>query len=184
MTFNNIRESLSIYRILTILLISLLPYSFADAQIVKDIETFLKDDTTTHTTKEEKNAAGTAENETDSVKLIKVRKELEEAKINEANLKLQLELSKYQHDLKDSLKRAELKHKIDSLRNITKGVPVVVKDDTLFTIYAKWGGYTASERAEGIIQKIESLGKNITLKPDSVYIENTDLSTEIGRAHV
>ena len=42
----------------------------------------------------------------------------------------------------DSLKLAKQKHRIDSLRMVTQGIPVVVDNDTLFYFYAKRGGHT------------------------------------------
>lgn len=40
----------------------------------------------------------------------------------------------------DSVKLARQKQRIDSLRHQTKGMPVVVEEDTLFYFYAKRGG--------------------------------------------
>lgn len=63
----------------------------------------------------------------------------------------------------DSLKLAQIqenervKMQVDSLRASTKGVPVVVFDDTLFYIYSKLGPYSPSERAKSISRKLEYL---------------------------
>ena len=115
----------------------------------------------------------------DSEKVEKIRKELEEARLSEANMQLQIEQMKLKYDSSDSTKYAAQKAKIDSLRNITHGAPVIVDGDTLFTIYAKKGGYSAKARAEQDATIITKLGKKFNLSTDSIYIENGDIITDI-----
>ena len=69
--------------------------------------------------------------------------------------------------------------RIDSIRSVTRGYPVVVNKDTLFTVYAKRGGLSPADRAESFAQNIERLGKSYKLNPDSVYIEYSDNVADI-----
>ena len=59
------------------------------------------------------------------------------------------------------------------------GVPVVVDEDTLFYLYAKRGGLSPQQRAENVSRDITALGKRFNLHPDSVYIESTDIVTDL-----
>ena len=79
----------------------------------------------------------------------------------------------------DSVKLASQRRRIDSLRHETRGVPVVVDGDTLFYFYAKRGGHTPQQRAENVANDITALGKRFNLKPDSVYIETSDIVTDV-----
>lgn len=56
---------------------------------------------------------------------------------------------------------------------------MVVEGDTLFYLYTKRGGYTPLQRAEMIDAAITQLGKRFTLHPDSVYIESSDIVSDL-----
>lgn len=116
---------------------------------------------------------------TDSIRLKEIEKQLQEAKLNEVNLRMEVEQLKLQSIASDSLKLERMKLKIDSIRTITVGIPVVVEGDTLFTLYAKRGGLSAHDRAEAFAQNIIRLGKLRNLQPDSVYLEHTENVTDI-----
>lgn len=78
--------------------------------------------------------------DSDSVRLTKVQEELAAVRLNEANLRMEIEQMKLTAYAADSVKRTRQKQRIDSLRQVTQGVPVIVDDDTLFYFYAKRGG--------------------------------------------
>lgn len=122
-------------------------------------------------------AAVTADS--DSVSLAAVRQELAAAKLNEANLRMEIEQIKLAAYTADSLKLAGQKQHIDSLRQEVTGIPVVVEDDTLFYFYAKRGGHTPQQRAENVAADIAELGKLLNLQPDSVYVESSDIVTDV-----
>lgn len=122
-------------------------------------------------------AAVTADS--DSVSLAAVRQELAAAKLNEANLRMEIEQIKLAAYAADSLKLAGQKQRIDSLRQEVAGVPVVVEGDTLFYFYAKRGGHTPQQRAENVAADIAELGKLLNLQPDSVYVESSDIVTDV-----
>ena len=58
-------------------------------------------------------------------------------------------------------------------------MPVVVEGDTLFYFYAKRGGHTPQQRAENVAADIAELGKLLNLQPDSVYVESSDIVTDV-----
>ena len=122
-------------------------------------------------------AAVTADS--DSVSLAAVRQELAAAKLNEANLRMEIEQIKLAAYAADSLKLAGQKQRIDSLRQEVTGMPVVVEGDTLFYFYAKRGGHTPQQRAENVAADIAELGKLLNLQPDSVYVESSDIVTDV-----
>ena len=118
-------------------------------------------------------------NDSDSVRMADMKKELEEARVSEANMRMEMEQMRLKAFAADSVKLAQQRARIDSLRQFTPGVPVVVEGDTLFYLYTKRGGYTPLQRAEMIDAAIMQLGKRFTLHPDSVYIESSDIVTDL-----
>ena len=115
----------------------------------------------------------------DSAFIQSLRDSLEASRLNEANIKMELEQIKYAHLSKDSLQRQAQKARIDSLREFTKGVPVIVEEDTLFEFYSKRGGYSPQQRAEMASSAILALSKKFNVNPDSIYIDNSDNVADI-----
>lgn len=107
----------------------------------------------------------------DSMRLQEMALQIQEMKLNEILLRSQLEANQ----MSDSLKLVEQLSRIDSLRAVTKGVPVIVEGDTLFTLYAERGGYSAFDRAEMITDVLAKIGKNLSASGDTIHLlENTD----------
>ena len=79
----------------------------------------------------------------------------------------------------DSLRRAERQHRIDSLRRVTPGSPVVVEGDTLFVLYAREGGTPPDQRARAAQAAIVTLGHSLKFQPDSIYTVDADHFTDI-----
>jgi len=79
----------------------------------------------------------------------------------------------------DSLRLARRKSRIDSLRNIIPGAPLIVEGDTLFILYNRRGGVTPESRVEDLHEKIMEIGTSITLFTDSIYIFEEDFTTDI-----
>lgn len=141
------------------------------AQLGKAVREILTGDSAvTHTT---------VRNDSDSIRMANMKRELEEARLNEANMRMEMEQLRLKAFAADSVKLAQQKARIDSLRQFTPGVPVVVEGDTLFYLYTKRGGYTSLQRAEMIDAAITQLGKRFTLHPDSVYIESSDIVSDL-----
>lgn len=150
----------------------LLPVSGASAQLVEKVLHILDEDSL--------RAASAVRADSDSaVQLSVIKQELEASRLNEANLRMEVEQLKLAGFAADSVKLAQQKLRIDSLRKVTPGVPVVVEGDTLFYLYAKRGGHTPQQRAEMDAVAITELGKRFNLRPDSVYIESSDIVTDL-----
>lgn len=79
----------------------------------------------------------------------------------------------------DSLRLVRRQARIDSLREVTPGVPVAVDGDTLLLLYASRGGATPERRAKEAVDKIEKLGKSLTFSIDSMYVFESELSSDI-----
>lgn len=145
--------------------------SGASAQLVEKVLDILNEDT-----------LGTMvaqKSDTDSLHLLKIKEDLETSRLNEANLRMEIEQMKLKYDAADSLKLAKQRLRIDSLRRMTPGIPVIVEGDTLYYLFAKRGGHTPQQRAEMNAAAITELGKRFNLQPDSVYIESSDIVTDL-----
>lgn len=114
-----------------------------------------------------------------SLRIVEMAKALDSARLNEMNLRLEIEAIKMEGFRKDSLKRTQQRQRIDSLRRITSGVPVTIESDTLYYIYARRGGVAPQSRAQAVEDAVTSLGKKFSVYPDSIYIESTDITTEL-----
>lgn len=117
--------------------------------------------------------------DSDSIRLAVLQRTLEEARLNEANMRMEMEQMKLETVAADSVKLAMQRQRIDSLRHITKGVPVIVEGDTLFQFYTKRGGHTPQQRAKTTGAAIEEVGKRFNLNPDSVYIDYSEMVADL-----
>ena len=115
----------------------------------------------------------------DSLLVAQLQQSLAEAKLSEANLRMEFEQYKLNILASDSIKLRKQWQHIDSLRRITRGCPVLVGGDTLFFLYTKKGGQTALQRAQETGELIEGIGKKINLDPNRVYVESTDIFSDI-----
>ena len=149
----------------------LLPAGVASAQLVEKVLDIFNEDTLGNVVAQRA--------DTDSVYLLKMKEDLEVARLNEANLRMEIEQMRLKYDAADSLKLAKQRLRIDSLRRMTTGVPVVVEGDTLYYLFAKRGGHTPQQRAEMNAAAITELGKRFNLQPDSVYLESSDIVTDL-----
>lgn len=110
----------------------------------------------------------------DSIRIQEMALQLQEMKLNEILLRTELDNVRNQNQMADSLKMAEQRRCIDSLRALTPGVPVLVNGDTLFMLYAERGGYSAFDRADMINDILIKIGKDRSLHRDSVYMLEND----------
>lgn len=152
----------------------------AQAQLIKRaeqlIQTALKEARTdSATTAGADTLSAEARLRADSVRLQEMALQIQEMKLNEIMLRSQLDDARNLSQTADSLKRAEQLRSIDSLRAVTEGVPVVVDGDTLFTLYAERGGYSAFDRAEMIVDVLTKIGKDRSSHGDTIHtLENPD----------
>ena len=114
----------------------------------------------------------------DSLRVQELSLQLEQMKLNEILLRAKLDENNQLH-VADSLKRARQIQKIDSLRGVTPGVPVVVEGDTLFKLYAARGGHSAIDRAETISDVVTKIGHDGRLRRDTVSLLDNDTYIDI-----
>ena len=122
-------------------------------------------------------------------------KELEKARVGDSLKRIALQAKFDALSTVDNTQKAELikelellknvererlaskRKKIDSLKMIVSGFPVVpFFKDTLFSIYNKYGSLKANERAAGVSMRIQSLADQFLFKADSIQVipnENT-----------
>ena len=117
--------------------------------------------------------------DSDSARVANLQKSLEEARLNEANMRMEMEQMRLQTMAADSVKLSQQRQRIDSLRQFTKGVPVIAEGDTLFYLFTKRGGYAPQQRAQMTGAAIEEIGKRFNLRPDSVSIEHSDIVSDL-----
>ncbi|MDE6279393.1 MAG: mechanosensitive ion channel family protein [Paramuribaculum sp.] len=110
----------------------------------------------------------------DSIRLAEMALQLQEMKLNEIVLRSRLEALD-----DDSLRLAEQRERIDSLRGCTPGAPVVVEGDTLFTLYAESEAGSAFDRADRVIAKLAEIGRGEGLDRDSVRTTDYGRQTNI-----
>lgn len=112
--------------------------------------------------------------------LIKLRliSDLQEASGNNRKTR-ELEKKLKEIETEDSLRKLELIAKLETLRQNTKGAPVVPFKDTLFLIYSKIASYTPNDRASNITKRILRVYDDPFFKPDSIYLIQTETGTEI-----
>ena len=92
------------------------------------------------------------------------------------------ELQKQLQELKETELNSQERKKaqIESLRASAIGYPVIgFFNDTLMLIYSKSGSFSANERAEAISKRIHDITDNFRFNPDSLKIEESDITTDI-----
>jgi len=104
--------------------------------------------------------------------------QLHEMQLRDVMLREQLDRSG-RTQRSDSLRRALMKARIDSLRNITPGASVVIDGDTILTLYARKGGMLPEDRAKSIERLIISHGKRLTFFSDSCYVYEGEFFTDV-----
>lgn len=115
----------------------------------------------------------------DSLRMEELARELNEMKLNEMMLRSELEQALKFNETADSLKRMEQRRRIDSLRVITPGVPVIIGNDTLFRVYAQRGGLSPADRVNDIQKALLKIGESYSVRMDSVHIYDTETVTDI-----
>lgn len=93
---------------------------------------------------------------------------------------MQGELERSGHNARmDSLAKVAQRRRVDSLRLITRGAPVVVSGDTLFTFYARKGGMLPATRAQEAKENIERVGHRLSFSTDSIYVFDGEIVSDV-----
>lgn len=116
----------------------------------------------------------------DSVQLLvdSLIRELQAVKIKELVMQNSLD-AKGQTAYEDSVRKATQQQRIDSLRRITPGAPLVIEGDTLLYIYASLGGEDPVHRVASAARRITVVGKSLTMKVDSMHIFESEYTADI-----
>jgi small-conductance mechanosensitive channel len=80
----------------------------------------------------------------------------------------------------DSLRKIELRQKIDMLKQQAKGYAVAPYHDTLFLIYSNILSFSPEARAKNISKCIKQVYEDPFLNPDSLILKETEIGTEIN----
>lgn len=104
----------------------------------------------------------------DSARMQELEQQVRDMMMTEAMLREEIDNARNINSTADSLRLAAQRQRIDSLRAQTPGVPVVVEGDTLLTLYANRGGYSAADRAAMTSEIILKISKDRRAKADSV----------------
>ncbi len=115
----------------------------------------------------------------DSIRLQELTLQLQEMKLNEIVLRNELDNANNLNSSADSLRKAAQLASIDSLRKVTPGVPVVVEGDTIFTLYAARGGYSAVVRAGMINDKLTGISKERATAADTLHLLESEYYVDI-----
>lgn len=113
----------------------------------------------------------------DSV-ILQLNNQIRELKLQGIMMQEQLERSG-KNAREDSVQKALTKARIDSLRQITEGAPLIVEGDTLLTLYARRGGVFPEARVEQARLKILSQGHRMTMFADSVYVYESEFLSDV-----
>src|SRR5450432_256919 len=132
----------------------------------------------THQSEEFQSA--TAEQMGDSLRLLQLKYELLQLGANDQLKKQTLATERDQIKIKDSLRKILQKLKIDSLRSVVSGFPVILSQDTLFYVFTKLGSYSPRERARVVSGRIEKLAEEYFYSEDSLVITASELTTDVG----
>ena len=118
--------------------------------------------------------------EQDSVqqRMDSLQRELHEMKMKEMVLRNALDESG-RGAREDSLRKVEQRQRIDSLRKVTPGVPLVIDGDTLLIIYTSLGGDDPAHRVESVARKVTQIGKSLKLTTDSMHIFVSEYTDDV-----
>lgn len=116
----------------------------------------------------------------DSIRLLQLKYDLLQLGTNDNAKKQSIAAERDQIIIKDSLRKIRQRLKIDSLRAIVSGYPVILSRDTLFYVFAKLGSYLPDERAQAISERIGILTDDYYFKKDSLVLIPSELTMDIN----
>lgn len=121
---------------------------------------------------------GNEPNDSDRLLIDSLKRQVHELRLKEIVMQAALDSSGRTARM-DSMRREQRRQHIDSLRQITPGVPLVVEGDTLFYLYASMGGEDAMHRVADISRRILQIGKSLRTTTDTLHCFEGEVSTDI-----
>jgi small-conductance mechanosensitive channel len=116
----------------------------------------------------------------DSIKKVALETQLLSLKTTDNLKKVALEKRLLGLQEKESIRIAQKKVQIDSMRLTAKGYPVLgFFNDTLFTVYSKLGSFSAKERADAISFRIKILSDHLGFVADSITIVEAETTFDL-----
>lgn len=106
----------------------------------------------------------------DSLQQALLMQEIAELQADDARKKVELETRLDSIKKAQTLRAEKIKQQVDSLRSSTKGVLVILENDTLFKIYSKLGPFSPSDRAISINRKIDNIISSGSFDPEKLII--------------
>lgn len=116
----------------------------------------------------------------DSMRLLQLKNEILTLGTADISKKKALYDEQEKIRIKDSVRKILQRIKIDSLRSVVSGFPVVLSEDTLFYVFTKLGSYSPRERARVVSDRIGRLAEEYYYKEDSLVVVPTELTTDIS----
>jgi small-conductance mechanosensitive channel len=116
----------------------------------------------------------------DSMRMLELRNEILRLGTGDKSKKQALYDEQDKLRIKDSIRKIAQRLKIDSLRSVVSGFPVVLSQDTLFNVYTKLGSYSPRERASVISERIYKLAEEYYYKEDSLIVVPSELTVDIS----
>jgi small-conductance mechanosensitive channel len=115
----------------------------------------------------------------DSIRMLQLKKELLQLGNSVSARKEALRAEQNQILNRDSVRYSILKRKVDSIRSLVTGFPVILGQDTLLFVYAKLGSFSPKERADALSKRLRNLADDYFFSGDSLTIVPADLTTDI-----
>lgn len=115
----------------------------------------------------------------DSIAQAELMAQIAQVQAQDAQKKAQLQARLDSLKLAQEASKSRIKAQVDSLRSNAPGVPVSIFEDTLFTIYAKLGSFSPSDRARSLAQKVEALVDNNLFKAENLSIQAGEESDDL-----
>ncbi len=120
----------------------------------------------------------------DSLAQLALLQQISQLRAQDAQKKLELQNRLDSLQKAQEMARLKIKAEVDSLRSTTKGIPVIVFEDTLFNIHSKLGAFTPSERAKSLASKIEGLVDNQLFDPALLVVAESEESADLVHGEV
>ncbi|MAZ72753.1 MAG: transmembrane ion channel [Flavobacteriaceae bacterium] len=116
----------------------------------------------------------------DSIKKAELESQIKDLKNSDPDQQDKLQAQINALNAQETERIEQKKKEIETLRNSTKGYPVIgFFDDTLFNIYTKLGSFSAKERADAVSRRVKTLSSNLGFTADSLLVTTVESASDI-----